>query len=724
MTCQIRKYPKESLFYTCFSGEILLVDVENKEILHSSKVEGEVNCVAWSQEKDSGESKNSVISKQDDLPSKYKYQDSSHNFLPKLPSLSRNFGSVSKYVEENMEDAKKIRDQTHLNILLVGLSNGKLYLSIFGLFPCGILDLSSYINGRSCSVLDADVSDDLNVLIVFLSCAKEKDNVSDDNQMLTIVLLDTSVLSARAAELYSLALKHGHIMSLLGYMAQTMHAITEAWENVLLEMDSKLTSYADTVPDGSVSADFLDLLMFGTASDELERFLLHDLTEKGLKKLGHSIELSYSNIQKLVLKHLNSVGQSLAYHLAELRGMARHTDRYQIIGLNEEAVDKSLRAAGSFLVKATEVQHVIDSSMMNYKAFFRWLYLAILRLTDERVPVEFTKMSQQELAFIADFLYSIDEKKTIPIVASPTSGLPRKPRFNLERLGQYLVDQDLVTPQITENNTWANFLEKHKCIEDHPAIIPHFQNMSLVQQHNHLKNSIEVVFNHPEAAIGKIFKLANKINCLEIFDSEKLRLSHVNSPDNSQLLIAFIGSPPPAEGFYFMELSTGDQAFKACTKCVYLFFKPESEEGPIKILDVQFYLPETLSVLLQLPNGEAAFLQLPCSLASSYGSTLKLDNEENYPSGMLLDAAPKVALTGLLEPASIRPIDSMVAAKFAVSGSRKVAVVLSESRRKVRLFEMEAEEEEEEDDGMDTTTNKESDTSTLGASRSSDLGDE
>lgn len=76
-----------------------------------------------------------------------------------------------------------------------------------------------------------------------------------------------------------------------------MQAITEAWESILLEMDSKLASYAATVTDGSVAADFLDLLMLGVPSPELELFLQRDLTEKGLKKLSHSIELSYSNIQ-------------------------------------------------------------------------------------------------------------------------------------------------------------------------------------------------------------------------------------------------------------------------------------------------------------------------------------------------------------------------------------------------------------------------------------------
>lgn len=58
--------------------------------------------------------------------------------------------------------------------------------------------------------------------------------------------------------------------------------------------------------------------------------------------------------------------------------MARHVERFSPLGLREETVAASLSAAGAFMVKATEVQQVIDNSMKKYKAFFRWLFLVSL----------------------------------------------------------------------------------------------------------------------------------------------------------------------------------------------------------------------------------------------------------------------------------------------------------------------------------------------------------
>lgn len=84
-------------------------------------------------------------------------------------------------------------------------------------------------------------------------------------------------------------------------------ATCEAWETILLEMDEKLTRYAESNPPGSMAADFLELLMIGIPTKNLEHFLLRDLTEKGLKKFGHSIEMCYSNIQVFIENRISSL---------------------------------------------------------------------------------------------------------------------------------------------------------------------------------------------------------------------------------------------------------------------------------------------------------------------------------------------------------------------------------------------------------------------------------
>lgn len=83
-------------------------------------------------------------------------------------------------------------------------------------------------------------------------------------------------------------------------------------------------------------------IFLGAPTDELEIFLLQDLTAKGLKKFGSSVELSYSTIQRLVLKQMNVIGQSLTYHLTEIRGLIRIPDRFKVIFQNPELILQSI----------------------------------------------------------------------------------------------------------------------------------------------------------------------------------------------------------------------------------------------------------------------------------------------------------------------------------------------------------------------------------------------
>lgn len=748
--------------------EVLLVDVENKEVLHTSHMESDIISLTWVQEQDTSCESNKQSAFQEKSGSFSSIENAS-KFLPKLPPLSRSFGVNKINNEENLEDTKRIRDQTHLNILLVGQEKGKLSLSVFGLFPCGVIDLQPYMEEAGCdacgAVINAAVSNDLKVMCVFVEGEKKCDSTSKTkSRNLWAVILETPLLSSHSRELYTLALKQGHIISLQGYLSSTMQAITEAWESILLEMDSKLASYAATVPDGSVAADFLDLLMLGVPSAELELFLQRDLTEKGLKKLSHSIELSYSNIQKFVLKHVHCVGTSISYHLSELRGMARHVERYAPLGLTEETVAASLSAAGAFLVKASEVQQVIDNSMRKYKAFFRWLLLAMLRLSDDLAPTDITKQTQQDLTFIAEFLCNFDGSSDTSSTLTadqivetpnqePTSGKlsnrpglatpGRRTRFNLERLGQYLVDQELSFLPDTENNPWNTLLAEYPSLSEDPLITPHFRKMSLVQQHHHLLSAINSVFKEPAERIGQTFTLQRVVRLpdsaitgplfhgFENLNSEMNRIFRVTfeySGNDKKIVVAY---PKNETSLHILELPThipqSEPIVPMQQTCLsFISSVADAAEtsfdkvsSPLcKINDMQFYVHDILSVLLERRGDDrsAVFLQFPLKVASCISMTVQ-GNPETFRDLAAGDG------TNLLEANALRTIDNFVGSNLAVSGSRKVAVVLSENRCKVRLFEMEIEEDDEEDENMDASlsTMRDSDQShLLDQSRSSE----
>lgn len=618
-------------------------------------------------------------------------------------------------MEEIIEDGKRLGDQSALNFLAVATDARTVHLYTFGVFPCleHRFDLEEVSRFRSVAL-----SDDLSLLTI---TAEAKGGTE-----LHMAIYKVPLLASRRCELRTLASKYGRLSSLLSYLAATVKSVAESWEDILLEIDSKLAAFAAEkrrLGVGAVGDDFLDLLMFGTMTDELHKFLLHDLTEKGLKRLGHSIELSYMNIQKLVLKHLQSVGHALVYHLADIRGMALWTERFGPLGLDAGAVDRCVAVAGSFVLKATELQQVIDRCMKNFKAFFQWLYVVILRMTDEPIPGEINKVTQQDLRFVAEFLNEnfADETEEIPEGTEPVLRRNHK----LERVGQYLKNEDLQLPPDMSNNPWVAFLERHPVLKDDPLLYPYPANKSLIQVHTRLQEEFSGALEQVGKHIGKTVIACSdplRLACIQSSSSQTLTQRNATStPPKTKvkqmftewagLLTVYSVSEVPCTHLVVVKHPVVNCNWNEIQAAIVKFDELGSVEdagsaGTTKcvdhvILDFQFYNEEVLSVLLAEDRGDGTPVLVQVSLKTvlaTLGSVLVQD-DKNWA---LADASGVPVLNGGrgLAHHSYHRLEGMRASGIAMSGARRVACVTFASRRRVRLFEMDGEDEEEESSSL------------------------
>lgn len=420
-------------------------------------------------------------------------------------------------------------------------------------------------------------------------------------------------------------------------------------------MDNKLSKFAKLKPKGSVSADFLELLMFGVPSPELETFLTRDLTEKELKKLGNSIELSYCTIQKLVVKPLHTAIVSLFYHLNNMMGMQQNTFYYkELLG---DYNNKSVMDIGAFLIKSYELQQTIDSSTRDYKIFFRWLYVAIMRLLDETIPDDITCFSQQETSYLADFLYNIENH----VEESQNETGEAEMKCNLERVGQYLEDKDLLIPlQMDVNGLWQKLLEENECLRASKMIFPHNRNMSLIQQRNAVNQEIIKLFGKLEDTVSGQFSV--KSHSSFGFND--------HNPVTASINVEIDGKP-----FNLFTVLSSSQAQILLIKCganslehVRLTVKDEDADkynfnGKLSFVDVKFYNSTTISVLAKnsiANKSNSCLFQLPLASLEVAWKSIEMDEISFYK------------LTG---ECCMKVLEGLEASSMAVSGSRKVIFV-------------------------------------------------
>uniref|UniRef100_A0A672MN63 Anaphase-promoting complex subunit 4 n=1 Tax=Sinocyclocheilus grahami TaxID=75366 RepID=A0A672MN63_SINGR len=615
--------------------QVVLCDAENAEILHLFPVEYPASCMHWMEVQDDSSTLSSLFESEDE----------------------------SKFLM--------------LNILVVGGPSGFVELYAYGLYKIATL------SGISGTCRSLGLSSDLKSLSVITEIRS-----TEDNPEIHYIQLDTGLLSSCLPELTKMAHKFTHISTLLQYLRLSLTCMCEAWEDILMQMDLRLTKFVQEKNTSTqVQDEFLELLLWGHASPELQALLMNQLTVKGLKMLGQSIDSSYSSIQKLVISHLQSGSEALLYHLSEVKGMALWKQKFQPLGLDPAAIEDAIVAVGSFTLKASELLQVIDKSMKNFKAFFRWLYVGKLHFC----------MTQKDLAFVADFLSEHFSNEEL---------FDRKGKyFNVERVGQYLKDEDedLVSPPNMEGNQWVTFVKQSTYLQESPLLFPTSPQKSLHFVKRMMEGSIDLCLQKPAEVIGHSIKQAV---CLRLYtvperwNDKKAGMHYVVfcmpeiSP--SKIYILRRATDPNRsvpKGLVALNLNTPlNSSIDDETPA------PASAVSSYSCLDARFYDNETLTVVLRSleddENKMRVLAQLHLNSALSWDEEFTWDLTLRY-STLQTEGIPVQGLTWRNQS---REMDNIKAQFVAVNGIRKVACMLSANLRHIRVFEMDAEEEEEEEE--------------------------
>ncbi|KTG43891.1 hypothetical protein cypCar_00023751 [Cyprinus carpio] len=612
--------------------QVVLCDAEKAEILHLFPVEYPASCMHWMEVQDDSST----------LASFSESEDESSRFLPKLPTLPKSYSTTSKiFSEEKSDEVTNLLGEVRLNILVVGGPSGFVELYAYGLYKIATL------SGISGTCRSLGLSSDLKSLSVITEIRS-----AEDNPEIHYIQLDTGLLSSCLPELTKMARKFTHISTLLQYLRLSLTCMCEAWEEILMQMDLRLTKFV-----------------------------------QGLKMLGQSIDSSYSSIQKLVISHLQSGSEALLYHLSEVKGMALWKQKFQPLGLDPAAIEDAIVAVGSFTLKASELLQVIDKSMKNFKAFFRWLYVAMLRMSEDHVPPELNKMTQKDLAFVADFLsehFSANEEL-----------FDRKGKyFNVERVGQYLKDEDedLISPPNMEGNQWVTFVKQSTQLKDSPLLFPTYPQKSLHFVKRMMEGSIDLCLQKPAEVIGHSVTQAVCLRLYTVPESSENapRLFELPSLWNDKKAamhyVVFCMPEISPSKIYILRRAT-DPNRSVPNGLVALNLNaplnssiddetpaPTSADSSYSCLDARFYDDETLTVVLRSREDDENKMRVLAQL--HLNSVLSWDEEFTWDLTLRLEQQTEgIPVQGLAWGNQSREMDNLKAQFVAVNGIRKVACV-------------------------------------------------
>ena len=711
-------------------GHLCLFEIDKSEPIHFNQKEKEetaVTFLAWNNCR-SSESDRAATAREERLARLIGKTDP-WAFITKFPPLSKAYSSNMQAVEGGEEVQRLHREGiTPPSLLVAGHANGVVKLFMNGFLLCAVINLTA-----ESSIENVQVAANISTFSIL--------SVRPDKPELKLSVMDMSVVSACFPELQVLSSMYSRLTATLDYLDETLKQINEAWEGIVVELDRKLASYADTMEPhrSSVGSELLDLLICGQPTAQLEQFLLQELTEKGLKKLQDSTDNSYLNIQRLVLKYLHAVSQSINFILFELEGMVMaSSDKYSIIGVRLETIRAAQGRAAKFWCKGYELQQVVDESRKSFRSFFRWLHSALLKLEEPGGTVDEMKVSQQEIKFIAEFLDNFDLDEDIEYNeegidvraannASDASDVDIVTHKHLEKVGQYLRLGDLEQPVDRSDNFWHKFLRENPHVAEIEGVIAPSDKTSLALEKELLKDAVTAIFDEMTTErtgycglLGEVVvpfeRGAGKPTCRQHVCGGEGGGEGAGEGEGDNRILGAITQAT--------QVHDHGQTDSLGTRVFYYELRPPSDlkglwlttdgsgsppgsirnQLSMKSIDLAFYGGDTLSLLLgHVPVGDSQrLLQLPLDKMAS--SLVALPMFGDYTASLNY-GLPNYGLQsrdvfdGALSDLSChRELENIAAASAAISGPRKVAALLFRNRRRIRIYDMEVEDDDDDED--------------------------
>ncbi|XP_065560091.1 anaphase-promoting complex subunit 4-like isoform X2 [Artemia franciscana] len=644
------------------SGRVVIVNVEDHTKTRSLDLEYPVTCLNWLE--------------RTGLPSQNPYKDESSKFFLKLPSLPRK--------NEQFEDQSCDTESANFNILAIGTEDGTLLF-----FAHGILEIlrSNTIN-PGWSIVGIQASESFKTFTVFSQSGTDS----------KITSFDTSVLENYSLEIQTLAQHYSKLLNLNKYASDCLKSLEESWEDSLVEFDNKIDNLAKSLPkDTSLASDMLELLLFGVCSIYTQSFLIHQLTEKGLTRLKQAIESSYSNMEGIASVNLFTAGQQLVYQCCLLLTLAKRREIFGLLGLEYNPALYAVRSVGRFMTKSNEMLEVISLVMKQLEAFFRWLHLSIYCLNEEPVPADMEPLNMEEIQAVASFIHDNFGTQMDAACSECEDGEmddiePSVKNLRLEKVGQYLRDENLVTKLEIEETVIENILTDNPELMKVPGFFLHNKDSSLLQEQKNVTKAIEKAFS------GISRQITQSVQLSESFQIKSANVVvHISLPNDQGVAIATYSNDYP--GFAYYELVNKNGVYILSSGLFRFQTLAIEGKGHLRanIVDLEFYTNEILSLVLNDSEDETTiYSQISCRSLRNHLTMSKMITFSDERKTIIIEEQ-EVDIKCFDSSAisiSFRVIDKFQTSKFAISSNRKIAAFAGPCSKVIKLYEMEVDEED------------------------------
>lgn len=269
-------------------------------------------------------------------------------------------------------------------------------------------------------------------------------------------------------------------------------------------------------------------------------------------------------------------------------------------------------------------------------------------------------------------------------------------------------------------------LSQNDCLQNSGCVYEHHRELSLIQEHNNLRESINKIFEKPNALISLQFEMQHSFDICELGDTADLMWTNFDSFDTNR---TFYTLAVDKKTFYYLEMrpmadhgKLGKFVIEAQYPDIEKMSLAESTSGAsgsggvtygsyrnssveptihqsypgLELLHFQYYNERILCMLCRYKKDghwSNCFIQLPIDVLQARSRVYSLRSRIN------IDKEIESTIFGtILDLEFMRALEMDDGAMIAVSGGRKIATVLSTSHKKIHHYETEVDDDDDLDE--------------------------
>ncbi|KAJ4304232.1 hypothetical protein N0V88_001845 [Collariella sp. IMI 366227] len=326
----------------------------------------------------------------------------------------------------------KAEDADDVHVMVVGMADGGIHLSIYDSFVIGTLRYSPRGDGvfQLCghsSQLEAST----HMLLL-----RPRDG---DGTALYLVPMDLNFLHHSPVNLSLLASKTTTLQNLLRYLKQTQSHMVSEWKSTrelparfMLGVQDDLKKIGDM----TVVQALYHTVVTGHVLEPVKEWLLDSLGDRGHKRWEKAVVSGLTSLRGLVHENFIPALERCGFILSRLLGIARFHDSEENIGFNEAHINKLLDIVSCLMMVAHRVLTTVMDELEHFGVFSIWLKLEIDKQTSS------SSMSDD----ISEKEATMDHPKVMTYMQHYLVSSPLAVYFDEVAKEDYVKDQEMIEP--------------------------------------------------------------------------------------------------------------------------------------------------------------------------------------------------------------------------------------------------------------------------------------